>query len=399
MQSDANKRPALVNVALGNQPAVRFDGVDDGLWGVETMNFGRPSTVFIVYEELSGNGYVLENSTGGQWFVHGDGFYSDGYVRNTGTGYNQEVVAVMTNSTTGTTVHVNGSNWTQTANLTTPAPGRLALGGGNGRNIDPFNCQVAEVIVYDRALSDAERQSVESYITARYALNEPRAALPYASQTTGTYYGAVDVTVSTATPGAIIRFTTDGSDPTATSPAFTAPLRLISDTFLKARAFATGVNPSSVLEERYFIREAPTIPVLWAFEAGGNNHYYRLMYQSIALSWTQAKQEAEAMGGYLATLTSAEENAFVFNTVASGAQAWHGNLGPYLGGFQPAGSVEPGGGWQWLNNEGPFSFTAWASNQPDNAGAENYLLSSLWYRLHPYKSVKVEDDENRRTPD
>ena len=29
----------------------------------------------------------------------------------------------------------------------------------------------------------------------------------------------------------------------------------------------------------------------------------------------------------------------------------------------------------------------------------DYILSSLWYRLQPYKSVKVEDDENRRTPD
>lgn len=150
LQSDANKRPALVNAALGNQPAVRFDGVDDGLWGVETMNLGRPSTVFVVYEKLANiYGYILQNSASPAWWIHRDGFYSgNNRVRNTGSPVvSEEAVAVLTNSATGTRVHVNGSDYTQDGSQTTGAPGRLALGGGNGRDFGPTTSQVAEVIV------------------------------------------------------------------------------------------------------------------------------------------------------------------------------------------------------------------------------------------------------------
>jgi phage gp36-like protein len=372
LQNTPFQEPMLQSAGLGNRAAVRFDGEDDGLWGVEAMNFGRPSTVFVVYEKLSGGGYVLQNSAGGQWFVRSDGFYSDGWVRNDSPANNEEVVAVMTNSTTGTTVHVNGTDWTQNATFTTPEPGRLALGGGNGRNYDPLNCLVAEVIVYDRALGDAERQEVESYLTARYALTEPRAALPVASAASGTYFGAVDTTLSTAT-GAIIRFTTDGSDPVATSPAYTSALRFFSDTTLKARAFANGMSPSSVLEERYLVRQGLGVPRYWSGSAGGNGHYYRLAYYSYAISWDQAQAEALAMGGYLATLISAEENDFVFSAVAQDPHAWNNAEGPFLGGFQPPGSPEPSGGWQWVNNEGPFNFTAWAVGEPNNQGDEDVL--------------------------
>jgi phage gp36-like protein len=373
LQNTPFQQPMLQSAGLGNQAAVRFDGVDDGLWGVETMNIARPSTVFVVYEGLSEGGYVLQNSAGGEWWVRSDGFYSDGWVRQASPAYNQEVVAVMTNSPTGTTVHVNGSDWTEDSTLTTPAPGRLALGGGNGRNYDPFNCLVAEVIVYDRALSDAERQEVEGYLTSRYALTEPRAALPVASAASGTYFGAVDTTLSTSTSGAVIRYTTDGSDPIPTSPAYSSILRFTSDTVLKARAFATGMNPSSVLEERYVVRQGLDAPRFWSGSYGGNGHYYRLAYYSYVITWDQAQAEALAMGGYLATLTSAEENAFVFAAVAQDPHAWNNAEGPFLGGFQAPGSPEPTGGWQWVNSEGPFNFTAWADGEPNNFGDEDVL--------------------------
>ena len=55
---------------------------------------------------------------------------------------------------------------------------------------------------------------------------------------------------------------------------------------------------------------------------------------------------------------SAAENDFVFSLVDA-PEFWletgNGpNFGPWLGGFQPPGSVEPDGGWEWLNNDGGF---------------------------------------------
>jgi hypothetical protein len=47
--------------------------------------------------------------------------------------------------------------------------------------------------------------------------------------------------------------------------------------------------------------------------------------------------------------------------------------GPWLGGFQPAGSLEPDGGWQWVTGE-TWSFTNWTVGEPNNtSGREAFL--------------------------
>jgi len=99
----------------------------------------------------------------------------------------------------------------------------------------------------------------------------------------------------------------------------------------------------------------------------GNGHWYEAIPASIA--WTDAKAAAEAKGGYLATITSAAENTFVAGIVAS-SEYWHllgGNFtaGPWLGGFQPQGSPEPAGNWQWVTGE-TWSYSNWTPEEPNN---------------------------------
>jgi len=100
-----------------------------------------------------------------------------------------------------------------------------------------------------------------------------------------------------------------------------------------------------------------------------NGHCYEAVLYP-GFSWYDAKAACEARGGYLATITSAEENAFVFGLVSSINAFWYldmfGNgLGPWLGGYQEPGSQEPDGGWRWVTDE-PFSYTNWETDQPDN---------------------------------
>jgi len=92
-----------------------------------------------------------------------------------------------------------------------------------------------------------------------------------------------------------------------------------------------------------------------------------------------------AQGGYLATITSAEENAFVYGLASANPSFWRlmlwgGDyaLGPWLGGVQPPGSTEPAGGWQWVTGEA-WSYTDWqpATGEPNNQGDED--------RLHLYR--------------
>lgn len=45
----------------------------------------------------------------------------------------------------------------------------------------------------------------------------------------------------------------------------------------------------------------------------------------------------------------------------------NGSSGPWLGGFQPDGSSEPSGGFQWSDGE-PFNYTNGDTNQPNDSG-------------------------------
>jgi hypothetical protein len=54
------------------------------------------------------------------------------------------------------------------------------------------------------------------------------------------FLNPVAVTLSSGTPGAVIRYTTDRTEPTGASPAYTAPIGLTSTMLLKAKAFVNG---------------------------------------------------------------------------------------------------------------------------------------------------------------
>ncbi len=87
------------------------------------------------------------------------------------------------------------------------------------------------------------------------------AEAPVFGVTGGFYPTTVSVPISTAGPGAVIRYTTDGTDPTETNgAAYTGNLSLgfISDRIghvIKARAFAPGLLPSPVVTHTYLINQ------------------------------------------------------------------------------------------------------------------------------------------------
>ena len=83
-------------------------------------------------------------------------------------------------------------------------------------------------------------------------------------------------------------------------------------------------------------------------------------YYPGTLTWKEAKVKAEAMGGHLATITTAAEDAWVVTSFQSKVtpsrkQFWIG-----------ASQERPHLPWQWVTGE-PFSYTQWAPGEPNNA--------------------------------
>lgn len=114
-----------------------------------------------------------------------------------------------------------------------------------------------------------------------------------------------------------------------------------------------------------------------------NRHYYRIVSTPHGITWGEANISAlrtkyRRMRGHLATITSARENAFVLKRLkdSGGVSAWF-----WLGGYQPAGSREPDGGWRWVTGE-KWSFTNWAPREPSNGenreNALEFRPDGLW---------------------
>jgi chitinase len=60
------------------------------------------------------------------------------------------------------------------------------------------------------------------------------------------------VTITTETPDAEIRYTTDGSEPDASSTLYTGPISISTRTTLQAKAFKAGLDDSEAAFGTYF---------------------------------------------------------------------------------------------------------------------------------------------------
>lgn len=115
-------------------------------------------------------------------------------------------------------------------------------------------------------------------------------------------------------------------------------------------------------------------PVVWEV----NGHCYEAIETGGGLDWFECRDLAVTYGGHLATIESAEENAFVYSLVQDRPEFWFvdgaGNTeGPYLGGFQEEDASEPAGDWQWVTGE-TWAYTNWKWGEPNNSGGNEDAL-------------------------
>ncbi len=185
-QRDAAARPRYRAHGIDGRPALEFDGADDRLaMAVDIDATSHPElTVAVVFQNAAGDpaSYAgLWGQDDGAW----DRFMSTGGTAGISNGSGFTPVAGLTAEgrpllavTTlrhgeTSTVHVNGElGATFTERHTNTGDRQLSIGSLNGPSIGPhdhsFDGLIAEVYVYARALSDAQRADLEDLLLARY---------------------------------------------------------------------------------------------------------------------------------------------------------------------------------------------------------------------------------------
>jgi len=98
--------------------------------------------------------------------------------------------------------------------------------------------------------------------SGEYSINLITVGTPTFDQCEGCYQDTLMVTVSCATEGATIRYTLDGSEPTAGSTPYEAPLTITQSTLLGVRAFKDGCIPSVAVYALYDIDLTPPMEMV-----------------------------------------------------------------------------------------------------------------------------------------
>ena len=146
----------------------------------------------------------------------------------------------MTSPTTGATIHY-------TTNGTEPTESSPSLPNGGSVRL------VQSATLSARAFLAGYTPS--TITTGIYSIAAAKVAAPMFYPPEGTYSMPIDVQITSATAGAFVHYTVDGSTPTESS-ASTLPLHIATNTVVRARAFRAGMQPSDVVTATYAIAAA-----------------------------------------------------------------------------------------------------------------------------------------------
>jgi len=114
-------------------------------------------------------------------------------------------------------------------------------------------------------------------------------ATPVFQPAAGIYTSAQTVTITAATSGAEIRYTTDGSEPVASSSLYSSPLMVSATTTIKANAFKSGMNNSATATAVYTISTGQTVASPVFSPAGGTYSSAQAVTISCATSGAQIR--------------------------------------------------------------------------------------------------------------
>ena len=193
-------------------------------------------------------------------------------------------------------------------------------------------------------------------------------ATPAFSLASGAVNSGTEVTITCATEGAKIYYTTDGTEPTASSTEYTAAISVTAAVTLKAIAVKSGMNDSAVASASYLIipTKATCVPGDFVLKDG------TMLPKDIILTDTQKSNVVAVIVRAAADGKPALGVGIVHNKVAwctSDAEGFKIDI-TALQGKKTSGYMDGSDGWEKLK-----AVCSDAASNPENYPAWNYSLT------------------------
>jgi len=186
----------------------------------------------------AGNGYSASAIASAAYVIKLPPAAAPSFSPVAGTYASTQTVSIS-DATAGTTIYY-------TTNGSTPTPGSAVYSG-------PITVSSSETL---QAIATGNGFSASGIATAAYIITLPAAATPSFSPPAGTYASAQTVTISDATAGATIHYTSNGSTPTPGSAIYSGPITVGSSETLQAIAIGDGYSASAIASAIYTINDA-----------------------------------------------------------------------------------------------------------------------------------------------
>ena len=172
-QATVNQQPIQLANMINGMPAVRFSSAQTCVLNTAT-NFASPTTVLFVGRLTGGSNGRLVGGNPGNWLMgyHGgfmDRAYFSGWVNQPNTVPTAAIAlytGVIPGGATASSFYKNGTLLASNTGGVT-GPQGFELGGYNGNN-EISDGDIGEVLIYNRALSASEQQTVEAYLNAKW---------------------------------------------------------------------------------------------------------------------------------------------------------------------------------------------------------------------------------------
>lgn len=176
-QTQASRQPTFQTGVMNGRPVVRFDGADS--MSLALSEVSTEHTFFFVIDlvALGGHHNYLFDSQEGRLILDAAKSTAPYEVRWRDSSWRdvaasvagRQILTWVFSGTTGEVFRNSVSLGTGTYNPTSLG-GTTALGSNYNGNQNRFEGDIAEVVYYSQALSAADRQQVEQYLSNRYAI-------------------------------------------------------------------------------------------------------------------------------------------------------------------------------------------------------------------------------------